>query len=224
MIEYTLRLELETDTCFSMGEGTAGLVDQEIQHDAKGCPIVPGRTLKGLLSEEAANFIATIENLPVRKILEDLYFEAFGRPGASADDEGCLRIGNAELPSRVRSKIHENCDTGHLTPEEILASLTDIRRQTAVNYTTNAPKKHSLRSTRVLVRGLLLEAPVRFSRAPTDDHLMLISLSGRMLRRAGINRNRGMGKINCTFLDEKGTDITDKAVQQFEDKIRGGML
>jgi len=44
---YTLELELLSDTTPGRGEGVAGLVDAEVQHDELGLPVISGRALKG---------------------------------------------------------------------------------------------------------------------------------------------------------------------------------
>jgi CRISPR/Cas system CMR subunit Cmr4 (Cas7 group RAMP superfamily) len=52
---YHLKIKLLSDTTFGRGDGVAGLIDQEVEHDANGFPYLRGRTLKGLLSEECDN-------------------------------------------------------------------------------------------------------------------------------------------------------------------------
>jgi CRISPR/Cas system CMR subunit Cmr4 (Cas7 group RAMP superfamily) len=60
MSTYTLKIKLLSDTTFGRGDGVAGLVDQEVEHDRYGFPYLRGRTLKGLLSEECDNLIAVL--------------------------------------------------------------------------------------------------------------------------------------------------------------------
>ena len=57
MMQYALKLTLLSDGTFASGDGVSGLVDREIEHDAFGLPFLRGRTLKGLLSEEADNLL-----------------------------------------------------------------------------------------------------------------------------------------------------------------------
>lgn len=58
MTIYKMKIQLLSDTTFGRGDGVAGLIDQEVEHDADGFPYLRGRTLKGLLSEECDNLIA----------------------------------------------------------------------------------------------------------------------------------------------------------------------
>ena len=41
--------------------GVAGLIDREVEHDRYGLPYLHGRTLKGLLGEEADNLLYALD-------------------------------------------------------------------------------------------------------------------------------------------------------------------
>ena len=62
MTTYLLRLTLDSDATFGRGDGLAGVVDAEVQHDDNGLPYLGGRALKGLLAEECANILFALEN------------------------------------------------------------------------------------------------------------------------------------------------------------------
>ena len=57
---YRLKIKLLSDTTFGRGDGVAGLIDQEVEHNPCGFPYLRGRTLKGFLSEEGDNLIAML--------------------------------------------------------------------------------------------------------------------------------------------------------------------
>ncbi len=61
MKEYTLKLELLSDAVFGRGDGVAGLVDVEVQHDAYGLPYLGGRALKGLLGAECDDLVFALD-------------------------------------------------------------------------------------------------------------------------------------------------------------------
>ena len=61
MHEYRLTFTLLSDATFGRGEGIAGLIDREVEHDRFGLPYLRGRTLKGLVSEEADNVLFALE-------------------------------------------------------------------------------------------------------------------------------------------------------------------
>ena len=60
---YRLTFTLLSDATFGRGEGIAGLIDREVEHDRFGLPYLRGRTLKGLVSEEADNLLFVLERL-----------------------------------------------------------------------------------------------------------------------------------------------------------------
>ena len=61
MTTYWLKFALKSDATFGRGDGVAGLIDSEVQHDTYGLPYLGGRALKGLLGEECANIIFALE-------------------------------------------------------------------------------------------------------------------------------------------------------------------
>lgn len=56
-----LKFILKSDATFGRGDGVAGLVDSEVQHDEYGLPFLGGRALKGLLEEECANIVFALK-------------------------------------------------------------------------------------------------------------------------------------------------------------------
>lgn len=57
MRTYWLKFTLKSDATFGRGDGVAGMVDSEVQHDSYGLPYLGGRTIKGLLGEECASIL-----------------------------------------------------------------------------------------------------------------------------------------------------------------------
>ncbi|MFP4389819.1 MAG: RAMP superfamily CRISPR-associated protein, partial [Desulfococcaceae bacterium] len=145
----SLRIKLLSDATFSRGEGTAGFVDTDIEHDGFGIPFVGGKTIRGLLRD---SWLSMSEHFPEREI-RDAAERVLGRT-ASMDEECRLRIGDALFPDSVRRTIEAAKD--RVPPETILAAFTAIRAQTAENRVTGAPEKTTLRTSRVLLRGFEL--------------------------------------------------------------------
>lgn len=83
MISYMLKIELLSDTTFGRGDGIAGLIDQEVEHDPYGFPYLRGRTLKGLLSEECDNLISTLRDY--QSSWETVACDLFGTSGSTLD-------------------------------------------------------------------------------------------------------------------------------------------
>jgi hypothetical protein len=121
-----LAVELLSDTTFGRGQGTAGEVDVEVEHDGEGLPLVRGKTLHGLLRDAWLSMSVHFSDLA------DAQRRAFSasrrisptRP-SSASAMACradVRTG-CVMPFTDRAS---RCD-----PIRYCRSLSDVRRQTA---------------------------------------------------------------------------------------------
>lgn len=213
MSRFYLTVQLLSDSTFGRGAGLAGLVDVEIEHDQNGFPFIGGRALKGLLVEEWANLRCLLDT-------KDWDKEAAWLFGTSGDAHAHLHVGAATLPPDLIAAIKEDIASERLTPQQVLASLTGIRRQTAINAGSGAPERASLRAMRVLLRDTDLIAPLDFDTAfpsspedrPSDSDTSPPTLSKERLlgllaacalatRRGGTGRNRGRGRLKLRLHD-----------------------
>ncbi|HBE19301.1 MAG TPA: RAMP superfamily protein [Cyanobacteria bacterium UBA11149] len=217
MIIYKLRMKLLSDTTFGRGDGVAGLVDQEVEHDSSGFPYLRGRTLKGLLSEECDNLIAVLSCDHIRKHWKSVACHLFGKPGSTLETISQMQVGDACLPEDLRQAVAYQIkrQDNKLMRVDILQSLTAIRRQTAIDSKTGVADETSLRSARVVLRELEFTANLSFEVQPDRDTLTLLSVGTLALRRVGSNRNRGLGHIQCQLFDPDNKNITSDFVQYF---------
>lgn len=204
MIRWEVQIKLVSDTTFGRGDGVAGVVDQEVEHDPQtGLPFLRGRTLKGLLVESCADILYSLEksDAPTFSKFEEAAARLFGVGGSLVSDQGCLHIGKAELSETIRGKIKG----ANYTPEDVLESLTTIRYQTAVDEITGSPADSSLRAARAVVRGRVFTAPIDIDIADgdgtRDDLLALLGACIRHTRRGGSGRARGRGRLALSILD-----------------------
>ncbi|MBD2471730.1 RAMP superfamily CRISPR-associated protein [Nostoc sp. FACHB-145] len=214
MTNYQLKIKLLSDTTFGRGDGVAGLIDQEIEHDSSGFPYLRGRTLKGLLSEECDNLIAVLSP-EIRSHWQSLACILFGMPGSVQGTIASMHVGDACLPDDLREVVAFQIKKKTLTKTEVLDSLTTIRRQTAINYESGVAEKGSLRSFRVVIRGLEFKADLVFESQPNQELLSILAVGTLALRRMGSGRNRGRGYVKCTLHDDLGTEITQKYMRIF---------
>ncbi len=221
MTQFTIRIDLMSDATFGRGEGLAGVVDQEVEHDRYGLPFLRGRALKGLLVEECANILYALGTAPDE--LKQAAAFLFGQAGSTLNDDAKMPVGAAQLPGDLRRAIEADVESGNdveagkLTRLDVLESLTAIRRQTAVTE-TGAPEDGSLRSMRVILRGTSFVAPLHFDAKPDDKALSLLAACVMALRRAGTGRNRGRGRLSAR-LYEDGSDVTDAYFAAFRDLV-----
>lgn len=199
MTPQKIRIKLKSAATFGRGDGVAGLVDREIEHDNNGFPFMRGKTLKGLLAESAENILFSMD--VKEEDNKDKWRQAkdtlFGKP----DQQGMLHIGDAQLPEKLRAAILKS----GLNKHDVFYSLTGVRRQTAINP-NGAPDDASLRSMRVLLRGVILEAKLDFDgNNPSEVQLQLLAATVLDFRRAGTGRNRGRGWLEATLDNEETT-------------------
>ncbi len=191
-----LRIELLSDATFSRGEGTAGVVDTEVECDGFGMPFIGGKTMRGLLRDSWLSMSCHFPGL------EQAAERVLGR--SQALDESCrLRIGNAVLPAPIRAVIRAAAERQEhpLSPRAILDGFTSIRHQTAEDRETGAPDITTLRSSRVVLRGFVFEAGLSWLAGyqPTVEDLRLLALCALATRHGGLLRNRGRGHIRVTL-------------------------
>lgn len=204
-MDYYLEITLLSDTCFSGGSGCAGDVDIDIeQEEQAGLPLVRGRTLKGLLVEECAALLKTMGDHRWRVAAERL----FGNPGSQTG--AAVSFGDGLLPEAFRRTVEDATRRPQeaLNPRQVLQSLTDVRFQTKINPETHAPEEHSLRSTRLALKGLVWHSHLIGADILSEDARAILAACALATRRAGLNRNRGWGKLRIRILDASGSDLT----------------
>lgn len=210
---YDLSVRLVSDATFGRGDGVAGLVDTEVVYDIDtGLPEIPGRTINGLLAEEAAVLVDLLHGHRIGAECRAAAGWLFGRPGSTLDCQGHLHVGSALLPPALRAAVRSS----PLEPVEVLESLTTIRRRTAIDEARGAPARGALRAVRVVVRDVTFVAPLSFERAPpTDRELTYLVAFALGVKRGGMNRNRGCGGLRLR-LHRNGKDITPEMIERFE--------
>ncbi|MEM8535487.1 MAG: hypothetical protein AAGF95_31945 [Chloroflexota bacterium] len=227
-MQYTITLCTQSETTFGRGEGLAGVVDIEIEHDTAGCPFIGGRVLKGLLYEECVNIAYALNQTKTWGPWEDQAALLFGDTGATVP-KAIMHVGAATIPPELRDYLHQEVQRKELTAQDVLTSLTSIRRQTAISAAHGAPETGSLRAVRVLLRDTPMVATLTFDTAPEQQTLALLAACVLGVRRGGVARNRGRGKLKL-LLHEGATPPNDYAeasftkshFAHFAKEVRGG--
>lgn len=218
-----LKFTLQSDATFGRGDGVAGLVDEEVQHDEHGLPFLNGRTLKGLLAAECAEILFALERIQPNQIARwrTAAQGLFGSHGSRTNDISHLRVGDAQLPEDLRAAIAEDFRRDkNLTRAEFLESLTTIRWQTAMDARTGAPLENTLRASRVILRGTPFWARLDFTTPATDDELALLAACVKAFRRAGTARTRGRGLLQADLLaPNQPNAVTDQYLERLEKAV-----
>jgi hypothetical protein len=193
-IPSTLHVELLSDSTFGVGTGVPGEVDIDVEHDQYGLPLLGGKALRGLLRD---SWLSMQEHFSE---FGDASLRVFG-PHGDTLDTAILRVGDAAVEPQVRNYFvaavtRENHPLDRRT---VLESLTSIREQTSEERKTGAPARTTLRSSRVVIRGLRLVASITWLAEPSIADRQCLALTCLAMRHAGLGRNRGRGHLRITI-------------------------
>jgi len=203
-IQYTL--ELLSDTVPASGTSASAIVDTEIVLDDLGLPLIPGKRLKGLLREslmEIGEMIGTDLTRQLNSLLGEvgqaMSSSIMVSDAVLAEDPSLtvwLKWANVEYPGYFRAK-------------SVADTFTSIRRQTKLEK--GVAVNHSLRSMRVLKKGLKFKGSISSDRVISEPDQALLALAIGNIRFLGLNRNRGFGKVKCQAMDDQGKPIDHSA-------------
>ncbi|MEG1584418.1 MAG: RAMP superfamily CRISPR-associated protein, partial [Anaerovorax sp.] len=198
-----LKITLQSDLCCASGEAFGSSIDSDVCMDEYGIPYLPAKRLKGCLRQRAE------EILPV-----EIINEIFG----TAKNEGCgVAIGNAYIEDY--DVIVEAIKAEHVHKNMITQLFTSVRSQTKMEE--GIADEGSLRSVRVMnekspITGesVVLIANVQLQKNQED-----LKNVCKALRHIGLNRNRGLGVIRCTY-DETSPDKPLERKQEFIKRLQ----
>jgi CRISPR/Cas system CSM-associated protein Csm3 (group 7 of RAMP superfamily) len=210
MATYILKLTLLSEATFGRGDGVAGYVDTEVEHDDRGLPYLHGRGVKGLLTAQCADILGALESLPAHSKLAEAATRLFGEGGSDLRANGALSVGPALLPRNLREAV-EAVEAKHLSRTDVLEALTTIRRQTSIDEKTGAARENTLRSVRVLIRGLVFEATLNTDRDLDVTEQAVLAACVKAIRRVGTHRSRGLGRVQAELYDADDRPMHDFA-------------
>lgn len=205
MTSYVLKIKLISPLTSAAGEGRVGVVDTDVAFDDLGLPIIPGRRLKGLWRDAYRDVVESWQQCgqDTTTSVEQI----FGDSGQGTHDgDACIHIANAELKNTASLKEwleYLQHDEGRkLHPDDVVQHYATVRSQTAIERLTGSAKENTLRLTRTLKSGLVFWAPVNFNEITPDAELLnALALGAVSLKYMGTARTRGLGKVNCQFLE-----------------------
>ncbi|MBX9685134.1 MAG: hypothetical protein K2X27_00455 [Candidatus Obscuribacterales bacterium] len=228
-----LSIDLLTAAMPGRGDGVAGLVDFEVEHDADtGLPLIKSRTIKGLLVDECSNILFALraQNAPQESEWHDSAAFLFGKPGAFLSGSSQVQFGSAQLHADLRDAVkyaqavasdHSSASVFRVDKKSVLESLTGIRRRSSTDDSSGCPEDGSLRSARLILRGLTFYSPVSFDSKPSQRALALLAATIRSLKYLGSSRNRGMGFCDCKLLDNTFKDTGEIYLNEFASLLGG---
>jgi CRISPR/Cas system CSM-associated protein Csm3 (group 7 of RAMP superfamily) len=199
-----LKYKIEFHTYWHCGSGLAAGADLDslVVKDSNSLPYVPGKTIKGLVSEAVVEIRGFQKNDKDEELIDAAFKKDFGyfdgekiksTTKEEKDVEENMQRGgafftNAELLEKEKNAIVSNKAQSYL--------YTSIA-STALNE-KGVAKDHSLRSMQVTVPCTLYGEIQNIS----DEMYNEIKNALKYIKRLGQNRNRGLGR--CTIQEEGG--------------------
>jgi len=209
-----LKIKCKTAVCPASGESWGGFIDNDVVHDELGLPYIPAKRIKGILVEHALDIAHSLKSL--QGIDKSISYEdqnVYNLFGLQGSKESCpFIIDNAYLSNHDElSQWLKWAEFGapmFVSPERVLSLYTSTRTQTAIGSDSTNSKEganmggadeHSLRIHRVLRRGLCFYANIEILE---EKYLDLLILAVQVSRHLGLNRNRGLGWVSMSLIDD----------------------
>lgn len=191
MSRYILQIKCMSDICVSDGGVYNSSVDIDICYDRMGFPFIPAKRIKGCLRECAQELNDWGEDIP-----EDIIF------GTQGSSRGNLLIRNAYIKdyADMQKEVQKGAGNILVHPQNILKNFTYFRTQTSIDQDTGVAEENSLRTMRVVKKGVLFEAEVLLDNVYEEA----VRRCCHILKHMGVSRTRGLGEVCVTLLsDEK---------------------
>ena len=185
-------IELLSDLCTGSAETYNSIVDTDITYDENGIPYIAAKRMKGCIRE------AALEMMGMELISQQEYEEIFGKAG---DRNSAFSLSNAYIADyeHVQEALQRTPFTALKSPQNVLEHYTDTRTQTSVDLRTGVAQENSLRTIRVIYRGLKFEAECSWSRKVSGPEILGDAVS--LVKHMGMNRTRGLGLVRMKLYD-----------------------
>lgn len=202
--ELNIELQIKLLSDMHLGSGKADVnLDADIVYDENGMPYFPAKRLKGLLYESAKEILEMSAVSGKLLFTEEAVENLFGHNTASRQDSSCqMIIHNLYLQDYEQNKNAWDYLTSQypaiLNSQAVLDEYTYIRYQTSIDEVTGTALEHSLHNLRVLKAGCCFKGTIRIINGDAQAELIMAAAC-KNLHYAGGKRNRGLGKLDCSF-------------------------
>ena len=195
--KYTMQIRLLSDALIGTSGGYGAIIDKDSVFDEAGLPFIPGKRVKGILREQA-------DLLEKFKYLKNPVDKLFGKSGFIGSKTDYLSVSSFTIPEYEENKalLLYLIQKGKIARSEVINSFTSLRMITSIDEDGIA-KDTSLRTFRILNKGLIFKGDLSFNPDELEDFENIIALT----RRIGSIRNRGLGYIQCSIVENVISDI-----------------
>lgn len=215
MSKYCIKIELLSDLCVSDGGVYNSYLDIDICYDCYGFPYIPAKRIKGCLRECAMELNDWGCAIDIKKI--------FGDKG-DCDNSGNLKLENAVLSDYEALTREVSAAGGHALyhPQNVLNSYSYVRTQTSIDNETGVALDSSLRTMRVVKKGLVFVTKVTLD----DKYADQLKRCVNGFTNIGMHRTRGLGEIRAELVkcdvqpEEKNTVAVPEHANYLSYRIR----
>lgn len=190
-----ISIKLLSDLCCYSGEVYNTTVDTDVVYDDYGLPYIPAKRLKGCIREAALELY--------EMGLMPHYNAIFGKEGS---DASAFTISNARVENydaKVKELKHFE-KTDFVNQQNVLSLYTYLRTQTAVDTNTGTAIENSLRTLRVLKKGLIFYADVDLE---NKDYVEEFKNAVSMVKHMGVSRTRGLGLVELKIKNNLSASV-----------------
>lgn len=222
-----LKIKLLSDLCTYSGEAYNSSVDIDVAYDAYGFPYIPARRIKGCIREAMIELVEMQCKVEAKKkdmadpsyiLIDGKMFERlFGKEGnkhsAFSISNACIENYSNKIDTLMSAKGHLD-----ISPQKVLDLYTYTRSQTAVDMEKGTAEKNTLRTMRVVKKGLVFEAELTWTDETMKDEseeFQVLQAAASMVKHMGVGRTRGLGLVHFELLpDEPKKNGDEKEDQQ----------
>lgn len=187
-----IKIQLLSDLCTYSGESYNSMVDTDVSYDRYGIPNIPAKRLKGCIRE------AALEMKELGMISQDQFEEIFGKEG---EQRAAFSLSNACIIDYEETTAALNCCPYEelKTPQNVLDQYTCTRTQTAVDLESGVADENSLRTIRVVRKGLRFQAECNWEKEVSAPEILGQAVS--LVKHIGMARTRGLGMVDMVLVD-----------------------
>lgn len=175
------------------------MVDMDVVYDEYGIPYIPAKRIKGCIRE------AALEMMQMEIISPEMYERLFGKEG---NQKSAFSLSNAYITDygTAVNALRACKDKGLASQQNVLSQYTSTRTQTAVDLETGVADENSLRTLRVVNKGLVFEAECDVKASLEDKEILKQAIS--LVKHMGMSRTRGLGLVDITLEEDKKDKVS----------------
>lgn len=205
----TINYTIEFFSNWHCGSGLAAGADIDalVIKDKNDLPYIPGKTIKGLIREAVVDILylnglihqtSEKENTDKNEI-RDAFIKTFGYSADSKNvEKGSCFFTNASIPTELSSIIIESMAQNYLYRKQTSTAIEE----------SGIAKDNTLRRVETVI-PCILEGTIY----DIEDHIYQYIVDGsKMIKRIGLNRNRGLGRCKITISTERREPNENNAI------------